>query len=103
MPASVRTINSCIIVVEVEIDSEAAIFGALVDSVQEVFELEEKDIEPAPRMGTYLKTEYIKCMGKHDDGFIIILETDKIFSIEELDDIRSAKQDENESIDLSII
>jgi purine-binding chemotaxis protein CheW len=103
MQDAVRTINSCIVVVEVEIDSEAAIFGALVDSVQEVVELESKDIEPAPRMGTYLKAEYIKGMGKHNDGFIIILEADKIFSVEELDDIRSSKQTENESIDLSII
>ena len=62
------------------------IIGALVDSVQEVFELEPDQIEPAPKIGTQLKTEFIKGMGKKDDRFIIILNIDKVFSSEELAD-----------------
>lgn len=79
-----KTVHTCIIVVEVALGEEATILGALVDSVQEVFELEPSEIEPAPRMGTGLKTDFIKGMGKRDDQFIIILDIDKLFSEEEL-------------------
>ena len=79
-----KTVNTCIIVVEVSFEDEHRIIGALVDSVQEVFELEPEQIEPAPKIGTQLKTEFIKGMGKKDNHFIIILNIDKVFSSEEL-------------------
>ena len=47
MSQTEKTINTCIIVVEVTIEGETAIIGALVDSVQEVFELEPDQIELA--------------------------------------------------------
>lgn len=84
LPQKENTVNTCIVVVEIALDEETTILGALVDSVQEVFELESSEIEPAPRIGTRLKTEFIKGMGKHDAGFIILLNIDKIFSTDEL-------------------
>jgi purine-binding chemotaxis protein CheW len=63
-----------------------------VDSVQEVFELEPNQIEPAPRIGTRLKTEFIKGMGKRDDRFIILLDVDKAFSAEELSLVADSAQ-----------
>lgn len=80
-----RTVNTCIVVVEVVLNDEKTILGALVDSVQEVFEIEPENIEPAPKIGTKLKTEFIKGMGKRDDKFIIILNIDKVFTSEELE------------------
>lgn len=77
-----KTVDTCIIVVEVSLDGETIIFGALVDSVQEVFELEPDQIEPVPRIGTQLNTEFIKGMGRRDDRFIIILDIDGVFSTE---------------------
>ncbi|MEW6116564.1 MAG: chemotaxis protein CheW [Nitrospirota bacterium] len=79
-----RTVNTCIIIVEIAVDNEIAILGALADSVQEVIELEPESIEPAPRIGTRLNTEFIKGMGKRDNQFIMILDIDKIFSTDEL-------------------
>ena len=43
-----KTVNTCIIIVEVEMDGEITVLGALADSVQEVVELEAAQIEPAP-------------------------------------------------------
>lgn len=80
-----RTVNTCIVVVEVILNEEKTILGALVDSVQEVFEIEPENIEPAPKIGTKLKTEFIKGMGKREDRFIIILDIDKVFTSEELE------------------
>ena len=58
--------------------------GALADSVQEVMDLDPDQIEPPPRIGTRLKTKFIKGMGKRDNQFIIILDIDKVFSADEL-------------------
>ena len=88
-----KTVNTCIIVVEVSSDGENIIIGALVDSVQEVFELDPNLIEPAPRIGNHLRTEFIKGMGKKDDSFIIILDAARIFSSEELVGITEAAGD----------
>ncbi len=85
MPEQERTVDTCIIVVEITIEEEQTILGALVDSVQEVFELEPSQVEPAPRIGTKLNTEFILGMGKRDEQFVIILDIDKVFSAEELD------------------
>jgi purine-binding chemotaxis protein CheW len=79
-----KTINTCIIIAELELDGDVVILGALADSVQEVIELDPDHIEPAPRIGTGLKIEFIKGMGKRDDSFIIILDIDKVFSSDEL-------------------
>jgi purine-binding chemotaxis protein CheW len=79
-----KTVNTCVVVVEVDLDGERTVIGALVDSVQEVFELEPGQIEPAPKIGVRLDTDFIKGMGKKDDRFIIILDINKVFSSEEL-------------------
>lgn len=85
-----KTVHTCIIVVEVTLDEETTVLGALVDSVQEVFEMEPGQIEPPPKIGTGLKTDFIRGMGKRDERFIIILDIDKLFSQEELEIADSA-------------
>jgi purine-binding chemotaxis protein CheW len=84
MPVTEKTVNTCIIVVEVNHEGETIIIGALADSVQEVFELEPEQIEPAPRIGTKLNTDFILGMGKHDGEFIMILDIDRTFTSEEI-------------------
>ncbi|WP_020585540.1 chemotaxis protein CheW [Desulfobacter curvatus] len=76
--------GACIVIIEVFLDGEQTILGILVDAVQEVISLEPEQIDPPPRIGTRLKTEFIKGMGKKDEEFIIILETGKVFSAGEL-------------------
>jgi purine-binding chemotaxis protein CheW len=93
MAAQDRTVDTCIIVVEITIDKEQTILGALVDSVQEVFELEPSQVEPAPRIGTKLNTDFILGMGKRDEHFVIILDIDRVFSSEELDIVSSMRGD----------
>ena len=90
MSETVRTVNTCIIIVEVTIEEETTVLGALVDSVQEVMDLEPGQIEPAPRIGTRLRTAFIKGMGKRDNHFIMILDIDKVFSVDELAIVETA-------------
>ena len=84
MPQTEKTVNTCIIIAEVTVDNETTILGALTDSVQEVMDLEPDHIEPAPKIGTRLNTEFIKGMGKRDDNFVILLDIDKVFTTGEL-------------------
>ena len=84
MPRTDKTVNTCIIIVEIVLDKETTILGALADSVQEVLELEPDQIEPAPRIGTRLNTEFIQGMGKREEQFIILLDIDRVFSSEEI-------------------
>ena len=84
MSKTEKTVNTCIIIVEISIEGDTAVLGALADSVQEVVDLEPEQIEPAPRIGTRLRTEFIRGMGKRNDQFVILLDIDKIFSEEEI-------------------
>jgi purine-binding chemotaxis protein CheW len=84
MTRTESSVNTCIIITEVTVDNDTTVLGALADSVQEVLDLEPGSIAPAPKIGTKLKTEFIKGMGRRDDRFIIILDIDKVFSSDEL-------------------
>jgi purine-binding chemotaxis protein CheW len=90
MERTEKTVNTCIIIVEVDLDGDSTVIGAIADSVQEVMDLEPDHIEPAPRIGTRVRTDFIKGMGKHNDQFVIILDIDKIFSNEELAVVQAA-------------
>lgn len=81
---SCKTEETCIIVVEVLLEGETITVGALADAVREVLELRGDQIEPPPKLGTRLKTEYITGMGKIDEQFIILLNLDRIFTTDEL-------------------
>ena len=65
-------------------DGENIVLGSLADSVQEVIEMEPSQIEAAPHIGTHLKTEFLKGMGKHNENFVMILDIDRVFSLQEL-------------------
>ena len=79
-----KTVNTRIIIGEVSIEGDNTVLGVLADSVNEVMELEPESIEPAPRIGTRLNTDFIKGMGKREEEFVMILDIDKVFSAEEL-------------------
>jgi purine-binding chemotaxis protein CheW len=85
LPEVEATVDTCIIVMEVNMEGDATVIGALADSVKEVFELDPNSIEPAPRIGTRLETEFISGMGKYNDDFIIILDINQVFSADELE------------------
>lgn len=84
MESTDQTINTCIIVVEVQLEGETTVLGALADSVQEVVDMGPEQIEPAPHIGTRLNAAFIKGMGKCEGRFVMILNIDKVFSDDEL-------------------
>jgi purine-binding chemotaxis protein CheW len=91
MSKTEKTVNTCIVVVEMLVEGESTVIGALADSVEEVIDLEPDQIQPPPRIGTQIRTEFIKGMGKRDAQFIMILDIDRVFSAEELSAVRSVE------------
>jgi purine-binding chemotaxis protein CheW len=91
---TVKTVDTCIVVVEVLSEGENIVMGALVDSVQEVIEIEHDQIEPAPKIGIQLNTDFVAGMGKKDDRFVIILNMDKVLSSDELANVQAAETEE---------
>ena len=78
------TVNTRVIVMEVDIDGETAVIGGLADSVHEVIELEPGNINPPPQIAMRWRTDFILGMGKRGEEFIIILDVNAVFSSEEL-------------------
>lgn len=84
MGSTEKDIDTSIIVTEVIIEDETVIMGLLTDSVKEVIELNESEIEPTPYIGTKIDTAFIKGMGKKDDIFLIVLDIDKVLTVNEI-------------------
>ena len=93
MSETEQTVNTCIIVVEVNMDGDTTVLGALADSVQEVVEMEPESIEAAPHIGTKLNTNFIRGMGKFDNRFVMILDIDKVFTADELEIVQGQQGD----------
>jgi purine-binding chemotaxis protein CheW len=91
MSKTEKTVNTCIVVMEMLIEGESTVIGALADSVEEVIDLEPEQIQPAPRMGTQIRTDFIKGMGRRDAQCIMILDIDRVFSAEELSAVRGSE------------
>ena len=86
------TINTCILVLSIEVNDEEVVVGALVDSVSEVFELDESKIKPTPTIATKYRADYIQGMIQEDDHFMMVLNIDKVFSSLDLESIVESKE-----------
>jgi len=79
-----KTVDTCVVISEVAVDGERTVLGALVDSVQEVIDLDASNVAPPPHMGSRVDSAVIRGMGKREDQFIMILDLDKVFTATEL-------------------
>jgi purine-binding chemotaxis protein CheW len=88
LPKGTETVQTRIIVMELQLDGEVAILGGMADSVHEVIELEPGNINPPPKIAMRWRTEFIQGLGKRGDDFIIILDFNSVFSSDELTLVR---------------
>ena len=84
LPPVADTINTCIIVMVVNVEGQDITMGVIVDAVQEVMEIEDSNIQALPEIGSKYKTEFIEGMVKRDDQFIMILNMNLLFSANEV-------------------
>ncbi len=81
---TVYTDKTCIVVMEVNIDNQKILVGSLVDEVISVLEFSNDDILPAPSIGSNYESEFIEGMVKIDDKLIMILDINKIYTVNDM-------------------
>lgn len=76
--------RTCVIITEVEDEGEVMDIGFVVDAVDQVIGIHEDHIEATPSFGTNIKSEFISGMGNVDEKFVILLDMDAVFAVDEL-------------------
>lgn len=84
MSETINSPNTCILVLEINMDGETIKLGALADSVQEVIEIAADQLQPPPSIGSKYKSEFIEGVVHLNERFIMVLNMDLIFTLDEL-------------------
>lgn len=84
LPPAKITLDSAIIIVELEIDESHISFGGLADAVQEVIQIPEESLLAPPKIHDKIDISFVKGMGRIGEQFIIVLDIDKVFLTDEL-------------------
>ena len=77
--------SAMIIVLEITEADKKVVFGAVVDRVHDVFEVNPEQIKSIPEFGSKYNPEYIEGMIKVKDDFFMIMDIEKVFSDKEVD------------------
>ncbi len=76
--------RTCIIVVELTTNEQHHVLGLLADSVSEVIEMDDENIEDAPSFGANIRAEFIQGIAKQGDEFVVLLDANNALSVREL-------------------
>lgn len=76
--------RTCIIVVELQNNEQNHVLGLLADSVSEVIEMNDENIEDAPSFGANIRADFIQGIAKREDEFVVLLDANNALSIREL-------------------
>jgi purine-binding chemotaxis protein CheW len=83
-----------VIVLDLSTDSEIFRIGAVVDKVKDVIVIDDSDIKPVPAMSNDFNTDFLQGIFKLNDNFILLLDVDKVFSSEEMINLKHSKNSE---------
>ncbi|HKW97097.1 MAG TPA: chemotaxis protein CheW [Bryobacteraceae bacterium] len=89
LPEMEYTQRTCIIVVQVRLESGVMLMGIVVDGVSEVLNLAAGDIEDTPEFGSGVVTPYLLGMAKNKGKVKILLDIDQVLSTQELQGLES--------------
>ena len=76
--------RTCIVIMEVMIHETSMDVGIMVDAVNQVADISSDQIEAAPTFGGNISTEFIEGMGKVGDEFVVLLNIDRLLSLDDL-------------------
>jgi len=76
------TVDTRIVVLEIELDGEPVIAGIRADKVHEVVEVSASALQEAPKVGMRWRPEFIRCIGKRGDDFMVVLDIARVFAAE---------------------
>ena len=83
LPRAADSVYTRIIVLELVLERETIVLGAVADSVHEVIEIEAGSIDPPPKFGMRWRTDFLQGISRRGDSFIIVLDAKAVFSSEE--------------------
>ncbi len=78
------TEKTCIIVMELTLDNNVVLVGSLVDEVLSVLEIASNEIQAPPSIGSKYRAEFINGMAKVNEKFTMLLDMEKVFTLNEL-------------------
>lgn len=76
--------KTCIIVVELDMKTSVIYVGIVVDSVSEVLNIKEEDIDDSVSFGVSVNTRFLKGIAKVDNSVKILLDIEKVFDDSEI-------------------
>ncbi|NHB69684.1 chemotaxis protein CheW [Perlabentimonas gracilis] len=88
MTPYIKTPNTCIIVLDVTIDNETILVGAIVDAVKAVIEFDREKLMETPSIGGKFKTEFILGIANINDEFVMVLDVDEVFTHDEIVEVQ---------------
>jgi len=84
LPDKEYTDNTCIVVIDLELDGETIHIGSIVDEVVSVIEIPKNDIQDPPSIESKYKFEFIHGMAKVEEQFIMLLDLQQVLDREEM-------------------
>jgi purine-binding chemotaxis protein CheW len=84
--------RTCIVIIELIEGEVRQDIGVVVDAVSEVLEVSSADIEPAPAFGAKIRADFIDGMAKISGKFVIILNIQRVLSVEEIAMLTTVKE-----------
>lgn len=85
--------KTCVVIFDALRDGERTELGLMVDAVSEVVDLADDAIEPPPNFGTSVRRDFIHGLGRLGERFLILLEPDKAFDVEEMAQLCALSQE----------
>lgn len=80
--------ETCIIVVNLH----KRLMGIIVDTVSEVLNIDENEIDDSPNFGSSVETDFILGMGKVKEKVVILLDIDKVLTSEQITTVQSVTE-----------
>lgn len=74
------TIDTRIVVLEIEFEGDPVTVGIRADKVHEVAEVAAAALQETPKVGMRWRPEFIRCIGKRGENFMVVLDIARIFS-----------------------
>ena len=76
--------KTCIVIFDATLADEKVELGLLVDSVSEVVDIAQADVEPPPQFGTSIRRDFVRGIGKVGAAFIVILAPERALDVNEM-------------------
>ncbi len=87
------SLDTCIIIIDIDVDGEQCAIGIVADSVKEVVEFDVSAIQPAPKIGLSVDNRFIYGMVEQAENLLILLSIQQVFDAEDIQELLDPIED----------